>query len=234
MRKTVAILLVAVFAVAAGGQVAKAAAAADRAGVGLEWSIGPAISLSGFEMKMGQQFTLNWKVSESFAVGVWNGSGLFRGEQTYTDATTNTLKHTLVTSGVTATNGITLLATIPMIEIVELGMNIGFEQLTCDAGYPKESHSDGTGGVLAHFGAPAAMTANGSILGIAARIRLLKAETKTIMTDIGVVGGFNFVQFADVAAFGTQEAQGKTPLKAIDPVSSYNNLTVMLNAAIWF
>jgi hypothetical protein len=233
MRKTVAILLVAVFAVAAGGQVAKAAAAADRAGVGLEWSIGPAISLSGFQMKMGQQFTLNWKVSDSFAVGVYNGSGLFRAENTYTDLAITTKKHTLVTSGTTASNGITLLATIPMIEIVELGINIGMETLTGVA--PVElAHNDGTAGVAAHFGTTAPLTCTAPILGVAARIRLLKAETKTVMTDIGVVGGLNYVQFSDITAFGTQEVQGKTPLKAIDPVNSFTNLTVMLNAAIWF
>lgn len=233
MRKTVAILLVAGLAVTVGGQVAKAAAA-DRAGVGLEWSIGPVLSFSGFDMKMGQQFSLNWKVSDSFAVGVWNGTGLYRGETDYQDNVTSTLKHKLVASGTTSSNGITLLTTLPVITIMELGINIGVETFTADATSPVISRSDGAVGPLATFGVPADLTCTAPVLGIAARLHLLKAESKTVMTDIGVIGGFNFVQFPDIAVFGTQEDLGKTPLKAIDPVGNYTNLTLMVNASIWF
>ncbi|MEK7476188.1 MAG: hypothetical protein AAB152_11235 [Candidatus Coatesbacteria bacterium] len=230
MRKTVAILLVAVCAVAAGGQVAKAA---DRAGVGLEWSIGPAMSLSGFDMKMGQQFTLSWKVSESFSVGVWNGNGLFRGEKTYTDNTAVPLKHTLVTQGTTSSNGITLLTTFPGISLLDLGINVGVETFTGGAA-TENVHTDGSAGVPGHFGAPVALTTTAAVLGIAAKIHLIKAETKTVMTDIGILAGLNFVEFADTAVFGTQQAVGTVPLKNIDSVGSYNNLTVMINAALWF
>jgi len=241
MRKTMAVLLAVGAVMAAGGQ---AVLAADRAGVGLEWSIGPAISANGFDMKMAQQFMLDWKVSESFSVGVWNSSGLFRGTHSYTDNLNPTLKHELVTSGTVGANGITLLASLPAMNLIELGINVGIESLVGVA--PVARNSDGTTGALTDFGSTlpgpvataTALTVTAPLLGIAAKIHLLKAETKTVLTDIGIIASYNFVQFPDTNTFGTQEVLGRPSamglLKRIDPVSNYDNAMVLLNAAIWF
>jgi hypothetical protein len=235
MRKTMAVLLAVGAMMAVSGQ---AVMAADRAGVGLEWSVGPVISVSGFDMRMGQQFTLDWRLSETFSVGVWNSSATYRGSHSYTDNVDRTLTHELVTSGSVSANGITLLASLPAMSLIELGINVGVGTLTPDAVPLVATDSDGTAGALGDFGGPVPLQGTVPLLGIAARVHLLKAETKTILTDIGIIAAFNFVEFQDTNAFGTQEVLGvPSPtglLKKIDPVGSYNNLALMLNAAIWF
>lgn len=231
MRKTMAVLLAVSGMLMAGGRVANAAA-----GVGLEWSIGPTIPVQGFDIKMGQQFALDWKVSDSFSVGVWNASSLYRGEKSYTDVTVTTLKHKLVTQGTVGASGITLMTTLPAISMLELGVNLGVENLTNTS--LAATNSDGTAGALADFGAPVALTTTAPLLGLNARANLIKAETKTVTTNIGITAAFNWVQFSDTAALGTREALGKLDAngltKKIDPVSSYTQVTVMVNASIWF
>jgi hypothetical protein len=142
-----------------------------------------------------------------------------------------------VASGNTQSNGITLLTTLPGLAFLELGVNVGVETFTADATSPVCTRNDLVAGAASDWGAPADLTTTAPVLGIAARCNLLKAETKTVTTVIGAIAGLNFVQFQDVAVLGTQEALGAiAPAlpKTIDPVSSYTNLTVMLNAAIWF
>ena len=241
MRKATAMLLAAAF-VAAGGQVAKAA---DRAGLGLEWTIGPSISLSGFDLKMDQEFGVSWAVSDSFSVNIFRHEGSFRGEHTYSDNVSiagQTVDQTVILNGTQALSGLQFLAGIPFLNFVKfrLGAELGVQ--TLNGGVYSFQRGDGAATDDTAFGMGAAgdLQSNWNDMtlpeiGVLARLSLLSAETKTVTTSLDVAANLRFVSIPDTWLFGTQDSNTtKAVPDKIDAVTSYNTFAVQAGINVGF
>lgn len=246
MRKATTTLLAAamIFAMA-GGRVAQAA---DRAGIGLEWAYNPTINLSGFDIDLsGQEFALAWKVSDSFSVAVYRGSGNYSISHEYTDdltylASGQTVKVKEVLEGSVGTSGIRFLTTLPMLTFLSLGLEAGAVTLGGVTGGGSFTRSDGSGAADTDFG-PAGVAgsyggATYGTIGVVGKITLLKGEVKTVGTELSVGGSLKFVPIADNPNFtGVQEVTVNKPAgqkKAIDPIESFNTLTLAATVALTF
>lgn len=233
MRKAKMFMLLAALAsTLAGGRVAQAAA-----GVGLEWGMGPTIPLSNFGMKMNEGFTLAWKVTDSFAVGVFRESGMYRGEKEYTNTVAvPSLKQSIILEGTSGVSGIRLMTVMPVLSILQAGIELG--TLSLGAATATYSRSDGANALVtaADFGAPVAMGAQQlPMVGVSLKGTVLKGETKTVSTEISILAGFRFVDMPEQYVFGTQEATTiLTTKKKIDAVTNYNNIGVGLVIGLWF
>lgn len=231
MRKAnMFMLLAALAATLAGGRVAQAAA-----GVGLEWGMGPTIPMANFGMKMNEGFTLAWKVTDAFSVGVFRESGNYRGEHKYTAVATN-FKHSVILEGTSEVSGIRLMTVVPVISILEMGIELG--TLSLGAGTYSTSRSDGGTAAYADFGLPVAPAFAGGqapMAGVSLKATLLKGETKTVSTAIAILAGYRFVDFPDAYLLGTQETLNvAVPQKKIDAVAGYDNVNVGLVIGLWF
>jgi hypothetical protein len=234
MRKGKLVLLAAALVLAVGAPVSTMAA--DRAGVGLEWGMGPNILTGNFNMEFENAFALAWKVSDSFTVAVFNGSALWRGENSYTsdaavDPSGAAQKYTLVQDGDLTLTGIRILHSVPGLDFLTAGIEFGRVNFNSNPGVIKR----GDGGVVTglEFGTPVAMPASAELLGVTGKVSIFKAETKTVTTDINVSGSFRIIKFADTDVFGTQKAVLSEP-KAIDAVTGYSNVTALLGVGLWF
>jgi len=234
MRKAKTLLLVAAVLAAVTG--AGIAGAADRAGVGMTWGIGPMVPLGNFEMKFDDTFTLYWKVSNDFTVGVFREASSVRGEESQNIAGTDpVIKETVVAQANATASGIRILHSVPALDFITAGLDIGVITFTGVA--PTYSRSDGlavaTG--AADFGTPliGGLSVTAPLLGVTGKVSLFSAETKTVTTDINLTGSLRFVTFNDLAVFGTQKAL-ENPTKAIDPINSFHNLTLLLGVGIGF
>lgn len=231
MRKATVLLLSVAFVVAAMSGTARA----KSAGVGLEWGVVPVIPFGDFDFKFSDEFSLSWKLSDKFTVGVFGGDGTYRGEDSYADVVTTPFaptETTLVVGGTTQVTGIRLMAAIPGFSFLSAGLEIGTMAFT--AGPTVVSRADGSALVGTEFGAVAPISAGAAELyGLTVKGTLLKASTKTVTTEVTVAGSFRIVNFPDSQALGTSRGLKVTP-EAIDPVSSYNNFALTIGVGIWF
>lgn len=232
MRKYIAVLLVAGFAVAAGGR----ALAADRAGVGLQWGMGPTLMLvSGFDMKIDEEVALNWNVSNDFAVSVFSGNGTWRGSYEYTNNATPAIKHKLTAEGYKDMAGLAIMHSLPGLSFLAVGIELGMVNVAEDnCIYSNSDGSAPTG--LANFGGVRdVVDETCSMEGVLAKLTLLKGESKGTYADVSVQGSLRFVQLPTMRIFGRQETDSTaSPLKGIDPVESFNNLSIKLVASLGF
>lgn len=234
MRKGKLVLLAAALVLAVVAPVS--APAADRAGVGLEWGMGPNILTGNFTMQFDDAFALSWKVSDAFTVAVFNENALWRGENSYSseaavDPSGLVQKYTLVQEGALTVSGIRILHTIPALDFISAGIEFGKVNFTNVGAVYKR----GDGGVTTgtEFGGVVGMPASANLLGLAGKVSIFKAETKTVTTDINVSGAFRIIRFAEQDVFGSQKALLVTP-KAIDAVTGYSNVTALLGIGLWF
>lgn len=243
MRKATTTLLAAAMIFALAGT--RVAQAADRAGVGLEWSYNPTVSLGGFDLDLsGQEFALAWKVSDTFTVGVFSGSGNYAVSHDYTDDVTtpgtNFDRHIGVT-GTTSNSGIRLTTALPMLTFLSVGLEAG--ALTVSAvNAPDYVNSNGSTSADTNFG-PAGVAgsyggATYGMVGLTGRITLLKGEVKTVGTEVAVGASLRFVPIQDNYTFlGQQEVTTSKPVASkdkIDPISSFNSLTLAATVALTF
>lgn len=234
MRKAKMFMLLAALAsMLAGGRVAQAAA-----GVGLEWGMGPTIPMANFGIKMNEGFTLAWKVTDSFAVGVFREAGMYRGEKEYTNTVVvPSLKQSIILEGTSEVSGIRLMTVMPVLSILQAGIELGTLSLGACAA-PEYSRSDGANTLVtaADFGVLDAMVAQQlPMVGVSLKATLLKGETKTVATEISILAGYRFVDMPDQYVFGTQEATTVlVTKKKIDAVAGYDNVNVGLVIGLWF
>lgn len=229
MRKAKTLLLVAAVLAAVAG--AGIAGAADRAGVGMTWGIGPMVPLGNFEMKFDDTFTLYWKVSNDFQVGVFREASSVRGEKSQTVTGTDpVIKETLVAQANASASGIRILHSVPALDFITAGLDIGV--ITFSGGTTTITRSDGSG-AAGTFGSPVPLAGTAPLLGVTGKVSLFSAETKTVTTDINITGSLRFVTFSDLAVFGTQKDL-EVPTSAIDPINSFHNLTLLLGVGIGF
>jgi len=238
MRNATKGLLIAavVFAVTSGNM----AGAADRAGIGLEWGWAPTINLNGLDSDFaGTTFSLDWKVTDSFSVGVASNAGFYSGSHEYTDNTvTPNIKHNIRLDGQENSTVLRILATVPVVTFLQAGLEAGVMQIG-GATYTYVN-SDGTTGSAANFGAGPGVAPNfgnqtEAIAGVMAKATLVQAESKTVSAAISVSGGLRFVNLPDTYAFGSQESNSNSqPLKKIDPITNMNSLSLVVEAGLWF
>ena len=230
MRKATTGMLVAagLFAVAGVAQ------SADRAGVGLEWGIGPRISFGTFNMNFTNGTALSWNVGGDFTIGVAASSGRYRAEHSYTNNTvTPNITDKLAANGSVSEASIHLLHSIPGLSFLNAGLALG--TVTYGAAAYAPTHSDGSAGALGDFGAPAFAGTTAAEVGLLAQVNLLKAESKLVTSVVSVNAGLNFVTFNDVALLGTQEVNSTSnPKKAIDLVNGNTNLALTVGVGLWF
>lgn len=230
MRKTIAVLLVAGFA-AAGGR----AVAADRAGIGLEWGIGPTLMLGGgFDMKFDEQVGLSWNVSDDFAVSVFTGNGMWRGDYEYTNNATPAIDHRIMAEGYKDLMGIAIIHSLPVLSFVKVGIELAMVNVS--ESNVRYYDSDGATGALADFGGSRdPLDGTASMEGILAKVTLLKGESKGTYADVSVMGSLRFVQLPTLWIYGHQETDStSSPLKEIEPIGSMNNLSLKLIASLGF
>jgi len=238
MRKATMGLLIA--AVVCAGMSGGMAGAADRAGVGLEWGWAPTINLNGFGVDMaGSSFSLSWKVTDFFTVGMTSNQGSYSGSHEYTDNTvTPNIKHNVQVNGSENSTVLRILANIPALAFLQAGVEAGVVKL--GAGTFSYVNSDGTSGSPNDFGAiagipPTFPNTNAAVIGVLGKLNLVQAETKTVSAAISVTGGLRFTSIADTYAFGSQETTTTSnPPKNIDPITNFNNISLSVSAGLWF
>lgn len=244
MRKSKMVLLAAALAVA----VSAPAVSADRAGIGLNWAIGPMVQLGPFDMKFSNGFTLGWNVTDRFSVGVFREDAQVRGEYSYTNnpaAPTVPVKHTVVVEGTTNAQGLRFMANLLALPIVgELSAGIEVGTQVINAATFTYTNDDGTMDVDGvNFGTAPAADVDGLVdtvplMGVAGNLRVLEFETKTVTTAVDVNASFRFIPVNDTYTFGTQETDyippAGTTFKKIDPVSNFNTLSLTVGVGIWF
>ncbi len=250
MRKAITLSLAVAFMAAAGGRVAMAA---DRAGIGFEYGMGPTIILGGgFDMLMNQAGAFTWNVSDNFGISISHGTGSVRGSHEYSDDTgANPVKRKIVVDGHSDTEALTIWASLPMLSFLKIGFELGTVTLSGTATGRYYSSDDGSVATPAMFGGVNSYSGLGGtpaggqgtynpsqsmMEGIAAKLTFLKGDSKTISADISVAGALRFVQLeGDRYIYGTQETNStKLPLKAIDPITGFNQLDLKLVATIGF
>jgi hypothetical protein len=217
------------------------AGAAEQSGIGLQWGIGPALMFGPFDqMKMADSFAVSWKVSDDVSIAVFRQEGWIGGTHEYTNDITipgQTFKQRLTIDAIYNINGIAIATKIPAITFLTLGMELGVVDVTeVDEDY---TDSRGVVGDVGDFGnSRDALDGQGALEGITAKLTLLKAETKTINTDIGIQAALRFVQLPTLYVFGRQETTvdpaNNPVLKGIDPIHSMNSLDVRVVASLIF
>lgn len=223
-----------ILAVTGGSQV--------RAGsLGFEWGINPVIPFtSEFDMKFDNAFTVSWKVSDSFTVGVFRSAGNYAASHSYVNDTGATaVTQNLGVAGTTATSGIRFLSAIPTMSFLTAGLEIG----TMMFGAPTYSfiNSDGAvpdGTAFGLLAVPTNALGTAAMLGLTAKAQVLRAESSTVTTDISIGVSFHIVDVTDTNLLGafdsnTVVAAAGNP-KAIDSIDNYNNLTISIATSIWF
>lgn len=236
MRKATSLLLGTAFLVAATG----GSALAKPAGVGLEWSWVPVIPFNGFGIKMtNEEFTLAWKLSEAFEVGVFRGAGQYYGEYEYQDTVpgNNGIKRKLELSGNTSVSGIRILTQMPLVKILSAGLEVGVMNL--GAGTYAFNNSDGSatsdGTNFGLAAGPAYVGETAPLAGVALKADLINAETKTVATKVCLSAAIRFVDTADGFLLGRQESTTTSvPRKGIDEITNYTNLALSLTVGLWF
>lgn len=235
MRKAkLSLLAVALFTAVAGKTLA-----ADRAGVGLEWGIGPVIQMGDFDMKFGQAFAVNWQVNEQVRVSIFGEQAPVRGEYTYSNDTgTVAFDQGIQINGNYALTGMRIMHELPMLKILDIGFELGVVSLNDTANSPMYHNSNGSTGSAADFGgAVDPFNASGALEGLALRATLFSAESGTITTELGVNAALRFVQLPDTYVFGTQETTTTKPAAekaGIDAVTSYNNIALQVALNVGF
>jgi len=232
MRKAKMFMLLAALAsMLAGGRVAQAAA-----GVGLEWNLGTTIPFANFQSRVADGFTLAWKVTDNFAVGVFREAGTYRSDISFVQNWTG-YRHGQVVNGSLESGGIRLMVQMPIISIVQLGIEAG----TASYGPAVYSYyrSDGQGGVgpgdFGWTGAPAWAGCSAPLMGIALKITLLKGETKTVASEVSIQGAARFVEISDTNILGYQKVgiAGATNPK-IDAIKELGGGIAKLVIGLWF
>lgn len=247
MRKSKMVLLAAALAVA----VSAPAVSADKAGIGLNWAIGPQVMFGPFDMQFSNGFTLGWNVTDRFTVGVFRDEAMVRGEKSYTCDNTVTghiadAEHTMVVEGTSLAQGLSFLTNLlelPLVGRLAVGLEIGTQQFDIPAAGYSFSDSDSSGSTDgADFGlpvAPVAVSITAPIMGVAAKLRVLEFETKTVTTCIDVNLAMRWIPIKDDYMLGMVEADVVAPvppatLDKIDPVGSLNTVTLMAGVGLWF
>lgn len=237
MRKATATLLAAGLLFAASG--AGIAQAADRAGVGLEWGIGPVIQMGDFDMKMSQGFGVNWQVTEVVSVAIFGENAPLRAEYSYSNDTGVAFDQGVQVNGDYAVSGMRVMHQLPILKILDIGFELGVVQL--NENQVRWHNSNGTEGSDVDFnpagGNRDTLNTTGALEGVTASLGLFRAETGTISTELSVAAALRFVQLPDTYIFGTQElnttkaAAEKAEIPAID---NYNNLVVRVALNVGF
>lgn len=225
MRKATRLLLAAgLFTAVSSGVMA-----ADRAGFGVEWGIGPAIQLGDFGMKISQEFAVSWQVGPDVSVAVFGEQAPFHGDTTYTnDTTANSFDQGLQVDGVWTATGMRFMHALPFLKALQVGFELGV------VGFVERNvnyvNSDGTTGNSGDFnGRDSLSNVSATLEGIGARLSVFKADAGVIATDLTVGGALRFVQLPDTYVFGYQETNTTKPVKdGIDPVTSYNHLAIQV------
>src|SRR5688572_12182837 len=238
MRKAMLSLLAAVFFAGMAGTTQ----AADRAGIGLNWGIGPTIQLGDFDMKFDQSFGISWVVSENVSVEVFGQSGEFSGEYTYTDDVTvsgQTFDRGTQEHGNHTLTGLRFIHALPFLKILSVGFDLGVMTFNESLTGRTYVNSDGTTSTAADFGGTVQpLNKQASTEGVLAKLTLLTADTGAVKTELGVMGVLRFVQFQNTYVWGTQETTTSNttkPIKdSIDPVSSYNHIGVQAALTVGF
>lgn len=238
MRKLTTALCGAVLAVALA---AGSASAAGKAGIGLEWGYVPTIEMGAFGADLtAQEFTLAWDISDAFQVGVFRGTGHFRGDHAYNDNLVSpVIERTNVVTGNTEVSGLRFLTTLPVMNnMIAIGIEAGaIEIVQTNREY---LNSDGTVSTQADFMAaggyaPEDLDLVAPLLGVTAKIRLIEAKGKTVTTALTVAGALRFVPMDDTFVFGSRE---ETTLPAdqtkIDPVTGFHNFAITAGVGLWF
>lgn len=238
MRKATATLLAAgvMFAVA-GGRVAQAA---DRAGIGVEWGIGPVIQLGDFDMKMSQGFGVTWQVTEAVGVAIFGENAPLHAEYTYSNDTgAVAFDQGVQVDGDYAVSGMRITHQLPVLKILDVGFELGVVQL--NETNVRWHNSNGTLGSDVDFnpagGNRDTLNTTGAMEGITASIGLFKAETGTVTTELSVAGALRFVQLPDTYIFGNQELNTTKPAAEkdeIEPIDSYSNLAIRVALNVGF
>jgi len=236
MRKAkLSLLAVALFTAFAGKTLA-----ADRAGVGLEWGMGPVIQMGDFDMKIGQTFAVNWQVNEQVRVSIFGEQAPVRGEYTYSNDIGTPFDQGIQVNGNYALSGMRIMHQLPILKILDVGFELGVVSLNDTASSPMYHNSNGTNGSDVDFGGAGAvdgLNATGALEGLAVRVALFKAESGTVTTELGVNAALRFVQLPDTYVFGTQETTTTKPAAekvGIDAVTSYNNIALQVALNVGF
>src|SRR6185503_109329 len=121
MRKATTGMLVAagLFAVAGVAQ------SADRAGVGLEWGMGPRISFGTYSMNFTNGTSLSWNIGGDFTVGVAASSGQYSASGSYTNNASPAITHKIHQTGGLQEASVQVLHSIPGLSFLTLGLELG-------------------------------------------------------------------------------------------------------------
>lgn len=236
MHKAKRVLLsTALLALFAGG-----VKSADRAGIGLEWAVGPTVSLSGFDMQMDQTFSVNWAATDTVLLGVFGQTGAFRGEASYSNDTVPTpFDEGIQVNGGYTLSGIRISYALPMLSFLRVGFDLGVAQFTeTQVDYHNSDGSEGTAADWESFaGGRDTFDVPGSVEGFHGKVKLLSASNGALTAELGVNVAVRFIQFADTFVYGNQEVTTTKPAgekAGIDPISSYNHLSVQVAMNLGF
>lgn len=126
MRKALSYLAALVVSIGASG-----AWAADRAVVGMEWGFGPIVRKVPGAARFDSQSTLYWKASDDFTLGVFRGDGTWAQQSSQMEEVAGgPTVWKLRKTGQIQTTGIRLLKTLPMMNLVSVGLDLGTAQFT--------------------------------------------------------------------------------------------------------
>ena len=234
MRKAKLSLLAAALFTALAGKTL----AADRAGIGLEWGIGPVIQMGDFDMKFGQSFGVNWQVTDVVSVAIFGENAPLRAEYSYADDTGSaTFDRGIQVNGDYAVSGLRITHELPILKIIDVGFELGVAQL--NETLVRYHNSNGSLGTATDFGSSGRDTLNttGAVEGITAVVSIFKAESGAVSTELTVAGALRFIQLPDTYIFGHQEViTTKTAAEKaeIEPIDSYNNLAVRVALNVGF
>jgi hypothetical protein len=237
MRKVKALALAAVIVAAGAGM----AGAAEQSGIGLQWGIGPAFTFGPFDTKMSDSFAVTWDVSENVSVAIIRQAGQMSGVHEYTDDVTlpgdNNITRRLRVDAYETINAIGISTRIPALSFLKVGMELGVISIAEEQ--VNYTNSDGSVSSVVNFGnVRDTLDVTGGLMGLTAKISLLKAETKTINSEIGVLAALRFVQIPTTRAFGIQETTVDSALhpvkKEIEALHSINSLDLKLAASLSF
>lgn len=240
MRKATATLLAAgMMLVVAGGRVARAA---DRSGIGLEWSVGPMVAPGDFDMKFTSTFGVKWQATSDVSVGVFGSSGRWSGQHSYgaaagitTGASTNfpTARDVALSAwGSHMLSGIRIGYILPWMKMLEGAIELGVMN------FWEENYGFAGGASLGDFGntrdaLDVSNNASAAMQGLSVRANLLQGEQGPATGRVSVLLSYRFVQFAPLNVFGVEESTVATPA-AIESVDNFNNISLQLAAEIGF
>lgn len=237
MRKVKALALAAVIIAAGAGM----AGAAEQSGIGLQWGMGPAFMFGPWDMKMSDSFAITWDVSENVTVSIIRQAGPMSGVHEYTDDVTlpgdDNFTRRMRVDAYETINAIGIATKIPQVNFLKVGMELGVVSIgEEDVDY---TNSNGTVSDITNFGNDRdTMDGTGALLGLNCKISLLKAETKTINSEIGLLASLRFIQVPTLHPFGIQETTVDPALhpvlKEIDAIHSINSIDLKLVASLIF